>query len=343
VRLQAALALATLGDKRAVEPFIDCLKTRGENYDVQMVAILGLGELGDHRALGVLLGALEADDAQARAAAAEALGKIGLPPAMTGLIQALADEEPLVRRKATAALGAIGDGRARVSVEWTLHDAAPAVRAAAREALEQIREPPEPAVVPGEKPQHTGTLRKGDRTYRQYVAGDAKSARAFLAKRKPEYELEYITVETPEGIWGKDAEGLYLARLLLWQRDLRLAQCAGTIVTDRKRERDFQFQQVGQEDIDNVVVRVRCGKCEASWFDGVGYQGETVVRCPECRTHNLVRMKITALCRECGYEWRYGLDDPGVSCPRCRRRRGAEAALEGEKELRIEYGGDGRP
>jgi HEAT repeat protein len=339
VRLQAALALSTLGDGRAVEPLIQRLRSRGEHYDVQMVAILGLGELGDHRALGVLLGALGADDAQARAAGAEALGKIGLPPAMTGLIRALADEQPLVRRNAVAALGAIGDARARVSVEHTLHDPDAAVRVAAREALERIPKPPEPAVAPGERPKHVGDVRKGDQSYRQYVAGDAGSARAFLAKRKPDYELEYITVETPEGIWGKDIEGLYLVRLLLWQRDLRLADCQGTIVIDREREGDFRFNLVAQEDIDNVLVELRCGQCGASWSDGVDYQGETVVRCPECRTYNLVSMTITAVCQECGCEWRLGSGDYGGACPRCRENRGVKQALETGRRLKVEFSG----
>lgn len=76
------------------------------------LAAIGLGLVGDVRAVPLLVAALDSPVAALRAAAAEALGRIGAPQAIDGLVAALEDDEDLVRRAAAGALGDIGDPRA---------------------------------------------------------------------------------------------------------------------------------------------------------------------------------------------------------------------------------------
>jgi len=47
--------------------------------------------------------------------------------------------------------------------------------------------------------------------------------------KRVDKKLYYIEVETPEGAWGMDIEGLYLVRLLPWQKNISLAKCDGYI------------------------------------------------------------------------------------------------------------------
>jgi HEAT repeat protein len=84
VRALVATLLGEVGDRRAVLPLIDLLRT---------------GEAGDVFA-------------NVRARAAEALGRIGDPRAVEPLIAALADEDLETCAKATEALGRLGDLRA---------------------------------------------------------------------------------------------------------------------------------------------------------------------------------------------------------------------------------------
>jgi hypothetical protein len=288
--------LAKIGDTRAVEPLIQRMTYREDDYQVKMVAIIGLGDLRDPRALGPLIRVLEVGDGQARSAAAEALGKIGDPGAVDALIPILGDQEPFARRMAAKALGLIGDLRASTSLQQTLSDEDADVRAAAEEALGrlaarsrstgvQTAQPERPEVKPGERPKRIGKMRKGANTYEQYVGGDAETAKAFLDKVKVDRPQYYVTVETPEGIWGKDREGLYLVGLLPWQRDLRLAECEGSMV---EPPTDFAAQMAVGGTSDNFVTLVKCGQCGHEWRDGLAYQQVTVVRCPRCRTYSRV-------------------------------------------------------
>ncbi len=45
--------------------------------------------------------------------------------------------------------------------------------------------------------------------YEIYRAKTAQEAREFLESKKVAERLSYIVVETPEGNWGKDIEGMY--------------------------------------------------------------------------------------------------------------------------------------
>jgi hypothetical protein len=53
------------------------------------------------------------------------------------------------------------------------------------------------------------TGRSGVLTYEVYKAPTAHDARHFLNGKCVKERLFYIVVETPEGTWGKDIEGLY--------------------------------------------------------------------------------------------------------------------------------------
>lgn len=40
--------------------------------------------------------------------------------------------------------------------------------------------------------------------------------------------------------------------------------------------------------VDNYIVKVQCGRCAHLWHDGLRYQDETIVRCPNCEARNNV-------------------------------------------------------
>jgi len=126
----------------------------------------------------------------------------------------------------------------------------------------------------------------GDSTYEIYKGTDAESARDFLLTKRVDKKLYYVVVETPEGNWGMDVEGLYLERLLSWQTNISSAKCEGAIITMSWSM--FGLEMAAKGFNDNFIVKVQCGKCEHQWLDGVRYQNLTVVRCPKCKTLNKV-------------------------------------------------------
>jgi hypothetical protein len=86
---QAAQALAELGDQRAVLPLIQCLKN--ESGEIRSHAMYALGSLGDARAAAPLIAGLKDADPMLRAAAASALGNLGSRQAVPKLVAALPD------------------------------------------------------------------------------------------------------------------------------------------------------------------------------------------------------------------------------------------------------------
>jgi len=78
-----------------------------KNRIVRQAAAEALGELGDARAVGPLIVALQDGDVEVRRAAAWALGEIGDARAVDPLIAALRDEDVEVCRAAARALGEI--------------------------------------------------------------------------------------------------------------------------------------------------------------------------------------------------------------------------------------------
>ncbi len=117
VRLRVARALGHLGDGRAVEPLIACVRNEEEDDDVRAAAARSLGDLGDVRTVESLIPCLQRSDEgphRTAAAAAEALGRLGDRRAVEPLLVCLQWELPwgYVRQNAAQALGQLGDRRA---------------------------------------------------------------------------------------------------------------------------------------------------------------------------------------------------------------------------------------
>lgn len=95
-----------------------------------------------------------------------------------------------------------------------------------------------------------------------------------------------MVVQTPDGVWGADIEGLYLEKLRPWQLDLASAETTAQIVTLINGAYGIELAAVGRAD--NFIVEVAGGRCERTWLDGVRYRGLTLVRCPHCDAANRV-------------------------------------------------------
>jgi HEAT repeat protein len=108
VRQEATEALGKLGDARAVEPLIACLKDPQWSY--RGLAASALGELGDARAVEPLLACLNEPNKAIREGALESLGKLGDARAVGPLIACLKDYA--ISDKAARALLKLGDERA---------------------------------------------------------------------------------------------------------------------------------------------------------------------------------------------------------------------------------------
>lgn len=127
-----------------------------------------------------------------------------------------------------------------------------------------------------------GSLRKDGSQYIVFRGSDTEKAKRYLLEEHEVTErLFYYVVETPNGNWGKDVDGLYLENLLPWQRDTTAAEYTGVVV-DLANETGIVAAARGQGD--NFVATVRCGKCSHEWYDGLRYQNVTAVRCPSCAT-----------------------------------------------------------
>jgi len=56
---------------------------------------------------------------------------------------------------------------------------------------------------------YQGTEKQGPHTYETYKAGSKEDALAFLKTKFVDKKLYYIVVETPDGNWGRDIQGIY--------------------------------------------------------------------------------------------------------------------------------------
>jgi ssDNA-binding Zn-finger/Zn-ribbon topoisomerase 1 len=135
------------------------------------------------------------------------------------------------------------------------------------------------------QPLYIRTDKSQSGTYEVYSCTDAESAKTFLEKKKVEKELYYIVVETPQGNWGLDIKGLYLERLLPFQRDLKSAKCEGQIVGFPEL---FGLEMAAKGYNDNFISKVQCGNCNYQWKDALQYKKTTVVRCAQCKTLNKI-------------------------------------------------------
>ena len=141
VRKSASWALGDLGEKKAVEPLLACLhhqdaadarvrrvepgatrRYTGGCITARLIAQPGilvrsyaaesLGQLGDRRAVALLIACLRGEAWVVRSAAAKGLGQLGDGRAVEPLIVCLEDERVWVRAEAAASLGQMGDARA---------------------------------------------------------------------------------------------------------------------------------------------------------------------------------------------------------------------------------------
>jgi len=293
VQEDAAEALGEIGDARAIESLIAVLKDKEQK--VRKAATEALGKIGEP-AVESLIAALKDKEQKVRKAATEALGKIG-EPAVESLIAALKDKEQKVRKAATEALGKIGEP-AIEPLCTALDDPDLTMRTAAVGALQKLeadtnleqslRDQVNAAVeqVSDRGVKFDRKMKRGQATYELYTADDAEKAKKFLLSKKVTRGFYYIEVETPNGTWGIDKDGIYLVKLLPWQKDLSLGECEGQISAWPSMH---AIMVASQGIMDNVVARIRCGKCKHEWWDGIRLEKATIVRCPKCQTYNKTR------------------------------------------------------
>lgn len=120
--------------------------------------------------------------------------------------------------------------------------------------------------------------------YEIYSANNAETAKGFLRSKEIDEIKYYCIVETPEGNWGKDINGIYLEQLLPFQVNTDNAECEGSVFQPDLKTLEMAARGMG----DNFPSTVECGKCKHQWLDGVRYQNTTVVKCPECKTLNKI-------------------------------------------------------
>ncbi|MBY8860544.1 hypothetical protein K7711_29020 [Nocardia sp. CA2R105] len=108
----------------------------------------------------------------------------------------------------------------------------------------------------------------------------------------------FFVVETPDGNWGKDIDGLFLENLLPWQRNVAAAEYVATIVMiPGGINPSGVFWSAGMGIADNYVAQLVCGRCRARWWDGIRYGDFTAVRCPSCRGLNQVDSRTWVMSR----------------------------------------------
>lgn len=122
-------------------------------------------------------------------------------------------------------------------------------------------------------------------TYEVYRAPSAALAKEFLSRKRPPGPDVHIIVETPEGNWCIDSEGIYLQKLLPYQLSIEKAQCRGYIDVPPT---PFGLKMAALGFLDNFTAHVKCGQCGHVWLDGLRYRNKTLVRCPKCHMMNLV-------------------------------------------------------
>jgi hypothetical protein len=122
--------------------------------------------------------------------------------------------------------------------------------------------------------------------YQTLAGEDAERAKAFLRNETVERERYYLVVETPDGNWGADVDGLFLENLRPWQTETGNADCPGRI--EGLIGGGMGIASAANGWTDNFLVEVGCGRCDREWIDGVRYQDDTLVRCPGCQARNVV-------------------------------------------------------
>lgn len=130
-----------------------------------------------------------------------------------------------------------------------------------------------------------GTEVKGKYTYEYYAATSAEEARLYLSFCEVTAPFYYISVETPEGTWGVDKDGLYLVELLPFQTNLSLEECEGTYTSFSWHSLSLAAQVATS---DNFIAGIICGSCKHEWEDGLRVTNKTIVKCPKCKKYNCI-------------------------------------------------------
>ncbi|MAU10481.1 MAG: hypothetical protein CL607_11710 [Anaerolineaceae bacterium] len=138
VRERAAAALAQIGDERAIGPLIDALDDPANWVRNRVIYVLGASR--DARAVDPLLELLDHDDVTTRSNAAWALGAIGDERALHPLLSLLQSKEASLRANGAWALGELAHPQAIEPVMALLRDASSEVRSKAAWALGSLGE-----------------------------------------------------------------------------------------------------------------------------------------------------------------------------------------------------------
>jgi HEAT repeat protein len=307
VRDSAATVLEQIG-LPAVAPLMAVLEDTDSGIRDRAAEVLGT--IGLPVAVPPLIGVLHEPDGDMRAQAAEALGKIGDARAVEPLLGALKDADETVRMKVIEALIRIGDPRSADEVLQALKEENPGVRSNTKYVLETISSDPsdEPLIralldeleddeATSADDNHFGPFSgPSPKFQRRYVdarghdhelfrASSPEEARAFLKTRTVDIPDYSVIVETPDGTWGRDRNGLFLDHLEPWQASFAdTADCDGTIISWSS----YGLEMAARREHDNFVCDVRCGRCSRIWTDGIRYRNLTAVRCPGCNAVNRI-------------------------------------------------------
>jgi hypothetical protein len=137
-----------------------------------------------------------------------------------------------------------------------------------------------------EKPARFVDMRiRPDAVFEIYEAASAADARSFLEMKTVSQDYLHIIVDTPEGKWGRDIQGIFLEELLPMQYKLDTAQCEGLIADIPSA---FGFGLAARHMTDNYLAVISCGNCAHLWCGGIRYRNRTIVKCPGCGSFNLV-------------------------------------------------------
>ncbi|OQZ03965.1 MAG: hypothetical protein B6D34_05045 [Candidatus Brocadia sp. UTAMX1] len=140
VRIEAIQTLGEIGDERAVKPLIGIMND--ENLEIREKAVKSLGKLGKREAVDALILALgNNSDLSVIRATIEALGQIGDPRAVGPLLGFLTHKEPRIRECTAAALGKLRDSQAVDALITALNDEQERVRWYAADSLGKIGNP----------------------------------------------------------------------------------------------------------------------------------------------------------------------------------------------------------
>jgi hypothetical protein len=176
IRQYLSMVLGNLGDHRATPLLVGALKD--PSVDTRIYAALALGRLHDPAAVPPLLAQLGGNENDVRKAAAYALGELGDRRALEPLAAALNDPEPNVRYNAAIAVSRMGDTRAigviREMLDRARLDRIATMRPEQKEQTILAAIPALTKIAPEEAPKLLGPLAQNDPSMR--VRSAAKEA-----------------------------------------------------------------------------------------------------------------------------------------------------------------------